>query len=105
IGLYRNAGHEQVHIRAGVHIGPVGIATEDAFGQHVSMAARVESKAKDGGIWVSERVKEDIDALGAPRHHQLKWIEHRNLKLKGFPRRHNLWALDLVLERPEKVKD
>ncbi|HEX8068395.1 MAG TPA: adenylate/guanylate cyclase domain-containing protein [Pyrinomonadaceae bacterium] len=93
LALYRDTGHEQVHIRVGIHIGPVEVSAEDAFGQQVNMAARVEAKAQDGGIWVSAKVKEDIDTLGAARHKNLKWDEHAGQELKGFPGQFTLWSV------------
>lgn len=94
LDLYRQTGHESVKIRAGIHIGPVEVTSGDAFGQQVSMAARVEAKAKDGGVWVSANVKEDIDVLRASKHRDLKWIEHVDEELKGFPKKYTLWSVE-----------
>lgn len=93
IALSEETGDKSITIRAGIHIGPVEVSMGDVFGQHVSMAARVEAKAHDGGIWVSERVKQDIDALRAARHSELKWIEHPDQDLKGFPQSYTLWSI------------
>lgn len=95
LALHRDPGHERVKIRAGIHIGPVEVSAGDAFGQQVSMAARVEAKAKDGGIWVSAKVKEDVvDILRAARHQHLKWVEHTAQELKGFePQKFTLWSV------------
>jgi small GTP-binding protein len=95
LALHRQTGHESINIRAGVHIGAVEVTEGDAFGQQVNMAARVEAKAKDGGIWVSTQVKEDIDSLRASKHSQLKWTEHPGEELKGFPRKCTLWSVEL----------
>ena len=94
LDLHRQTGHESVRIRAGIHVGPVEVASGDAFGQQVSMAARVEAKAKNGGIWVSAQVKEDVDVLRASKHHHLKWIEHHDEELKGFPKVFTLWSVE-----------
>lgn len=94
LALQRNTGHESIRVRIGIHIGPVEVNTGDAFGQQVSMASRVEGKAKSGGIWVSARVKEDIDVLGASKHSQLRWKKHPNEKLKGFPSKYTLWSIE-----------
>jgi small GTP-binding protein len=93
LALQRDAGHEQVRIRAGIHIGQVEVSAGDAYGQHVNMAARVEAKAKHGGIWVSAKVKDDIDILRAARYQQLKWVAHKSQKLKGFPGSYMLWSV------------
>jgi WD40 repeat protein/class 3 adenylate cyclase len=95
LDLHHLPGHELVKIRAGIHIGPVEVSLGDAFGQQVSMAARVEAKAKGGGIWVSSQVKEDIDVRRAWRHRRLKWTEHSDEDLKGFePRKFKLWSVE-----------
>ncbi|HEX9918322.1 MAG TPA: adenylate/guanylate cyclase domain-containing protein [Pyrinomonadaceae bacterium] len=94
LALHGQTGHDSIRIRAGIHIGPVEVAAGDAFGQQVNMAARVESKAEDGGIWVSAQVKEDIDTLRAARHGQLRWKEHPDEELKGFPRKYTLWSVE-----------
>jgi small GTP-binding protein len=93
LALESQTGHKSVKIRAGIHIGAVEVTSGDAFGQQVSMAARVEDKAKDGGIWVSAQVKEDIDTLRAAKHKNLNWEEHPNEELKGFPRKCTLWSV------------
>ncbi|HYX72134.1 MAG TPA: adenylate/guanylate cyclase domain-containing protein [Nitrososphaera sp.] len=94
LDLHHLTGHKLVKIRTGIHISPVEITSGDAFGQQVNMAARVEAKAKDGGIWVSAQVKEDIDVLRARKHRRLKWTEHSNEDLKGFPRKFMLWSVE-----------
>jgi small GTP-binding protein len=94
IALCDQTGHESVKIRAGINIGPVEITSDDAFGQQVSMAARVEAKAVHGGIWVSAQVKEDIEIVRAERHKRLKWEEHPDEELKGFPQKCTLWSVE-----------
>ncbi len=95
LALRRDTGHESVKIRAGIHIGAVEVSSGDAFGQQVNMAARVEAKAKGGGIWVSAKVKEDVDMLRSPGHKRLKWTEHPDEELRGFePRKYTLWSVE-----------
>lgn len=94
LALGRDTGHESVRIRAGIHVGPVEVSSGDAFGQQVNMAARVEAKAKDGGIWVSAKVKEDVDTLRSSKHRELKWTEHHDEELKGFPQKCTLWSVE-----------
>jgi class 3 adenylate cyclase len=90
--LSASTGHELVRIRAGIHVGPVRIEEEDAFGAVVKYAARVESWAKVPEIWVSARVKQDIDHEKARAHRSLRWMEHVDCELKGFPGKHSLWS-------------
>jgi class 3 adenylate cyclase len=94
LALYRETGHESVKIRAGINIGPVEISPGDAFGQQVSMASRVEGKAKEGGVWVSAKIKEDVDMLRSTKHHHLKWTEHPGEELRGFPEKCTLWSVE-----------
>ncbi|HJQ30577.1 MAG TPA: adenylate/guanylate cyclase domain-containing protein [Pyrinomonadaceae bacterium] len=94
LALQRDTGHESVRIRAGIHIGPIEVSSGDAFGQQVSMAARVESKAERGGVWVSAKVKEDVDMLRSSKHRRLKWTEHADEDLKGFTQKYTLWSVE-----------
>jgi class 3 adenylate cyclase len=79
------------------------ITTGDAFGQQVSMAARIEAKAKGGSIWVSTQVKRDIDVLRATKHESLIWKEYPDQELKGFPHKVTLWSVEYP-EREEIEK-
>jgi class 3 adenylate cyclase/GTPase SAR1 family protein len=94
LSLQVDSGHDSVSTRAGIHIGPVEVSDGDAFGQQVNMAARVEAKAINDAVWVSARVKEDIDSLRASRHSHLKWKEHPLQELKGFPNKWTLWSVE-----------
>ncbi|HEU4594799.1 MAG TPA: hypothetical protein VFS10_06495 [Pyrinomonadaceae bacterium] len=64
----------------------------------MSMAARVEAKAKenekDGGGWVSANVREVVEIVRAPKHLRLKWKEHPDEELKGFKERCTLWSVE-----------
>ncbi len=94
LALSRDTGSKQVRIRAGIHIGPVSVSEGDVFGQQVNMAARIEAKAETGGIWVSAKVKEDIGIRNSAKHQRLKWTEHSDEELKGFPGRFTLWSVE-----------
>lgn len=109
LSLHQQTGHKAIRIRVGIHIGPMEVTSDDAFGQQVSMAARIEAKAKDGGIWVSAQIKEDIDILRSTKHRELIWIEHPDEELKGFPQKCTLWSIEYPerekIERPSKLPD
>ncbi|MCX6234957.1 MAG: hypothetical protein NT175_09595 [Bacteroidetes bacterium] len=47
-------------LRIGIHIGDIVISDNDVFGDGVNIASRIEAGGKAGGIYVSERVYEDI---------------------------------------------
>jgi len=93
LALNRNPGDNQIKIRVGIHIGPMALTTGDVFGQQVNMVARIEAKARGGGVWVSAKIKEDIDIRKSARHQYLVWTEHPDEILKGFPGRYLLWSV------------
>jgi class 3 adenylate cyclase len=93
LALYVDTGHEQVAIRVGIHIGPLRILDGDIFGTTLNFAARVLSMATGAEIWLSERVKEDIEQQNATRHRQLEWLRHNDCLLKGFPDTYTLWSV------------
>lgn len=90
--LGRSRDHA-LRVRIGVHVGPVQIEDDDAFGSTVNYAARVEAQAAGGEVWLSDRAKEDVDGELAVRHRGLAWRAHPGRSLKGFPGEHRLWSL------------
>jgi class 3 adenylate cyclase len=94
LAFKRKPGESQLKIRAGIHIGQIALSAGDVFGQQVNMVARIEAKATDGGIWVSAKIKEDIESRQSARHQDLKWTPHRNEVLKGFPGTFMLWSVE-----------
>jgi class 3 adenylate cyclase len=92
--LHRHTGHQRVKIRAGIHVGPVHVDEEDAFGTMVNYTARVESQGKGAELWASARAMSDIKAENAVRHRAVRWREHPNCELKGFEAEtHTLWSV------------
>ena len=47
-------------LRIGIHIGDIVISENDVFGDGVNIASRIQALSEPGGIWLSERVFEDI---------------------------------------------
>ena len=92
--LQSNPGHEQVQIRAGIHIGPMTVEENDVYGGAVNFAARVvgaiEQRAQ---IWLSDQAKESLVSGGAKQHAQLKWKREDGVKMKGFNGTFTLWSL------------
>jgi WD40 repeat protein/class 3 adenylate cyclase len=93
IALRRETGHSDINIRAGVHVGPVHIEEEDAFGNMVNYAARVIGYIHGTEICVSDRAYRDIEMERAASHQRLCWQERQNVVLKGFAKEHTLWVL------------
>jgi TolB-like protein/class 3 adenylate cyclase/lipoprotein NlpI len=56
----RTQHESDLSLRIGIHIGDVVIADEDIFGDGVNIASRIQALSEPGGIWLSERVFEDI---------------------------------------------
>jgi TolB-like protein/Tfp pilus assembly protein PilF len=48
-------------IRIGIHIGDIIMKEGDVFGDGVNIASRIEASGEPGGIYISERVNEDIE--------------------------------------------
>ena len=93
LALQSKPGHPKIQVRAGIHVGAMQVEGNDVFGGTVNFAARVVGAIKDAEIWLSERAKEDIDALKASRHSGLKWQQQNAVVMKGFPGARTLWAL------------
>jgi class 3 adenylate cyclase len=91
--LYSDSGDRRIRVRAGIHIGPVHVEEEDAFGVMVNFTARVLGKAESAELWISDEAKADINQENATRHSNLRWESHAECELKGFPGRHLLWSL------------
>jgi class 3 adenylate cyclase len=87
-----DTGHEQIKIRAGIHVGLIHVEDEDAFGSMVNFAARVITFAEGPEIWLSSSAKDHIDQEKSERHVNLQWHEHAGCKLKGFDGQHTLWS-------------
>jgi WD40 repeat protein/class 3 adenylate cyclase len=83
-------GSSEIKIRGGIHVGPVQIEDEDAFGTMVNYAARVVSEGKGPDIFASDRAHSDIVQLGYKAHANVVWKEHI-ADLKGFTGPQTLW--------------
>jgi class 3 adenylate cyclase len=94
VTLHDDTGHATVRIRAGVHVGQVGIDESDAFGRHMNFAARVMGHAKADGVMVSNRVREDVVHRGEAWVGNLRWKEFPDVTLKGFPEPETLWGVE-----------
>jgi class 3 adenylate cyclase len=95
IGLHSNTGHGRIKIRVGIHIGPLQIKDNDAYGNTVNFADRIKTLIKSDEIWISDRAKEDIDLLSADRHQNLKWKRLEGMEMRSFPGKYTLFSLEL----------
>ncbi len=69
----------EVPVRIGIHVGDISYDGTDAFGDGLNVAARIEPLCEPGGVFVSERVFEDIR-----NHAWLKAIHVGNFQLKNI---------------------
>jgi class 3 adenylate cyclase len=93
LALQADTGDDRVKIRAGIHVGPVHIQEEEAFGTTANYAARIVRMAEGAEIWMSERAKADIEEEKAEVHRLLRWTVYPECELKGFPGKQCLWSV------------
>jgi len=77
---------EPINVRIGLHIGQVSIANSvqaDVFGRHVNRAARIESLADGGQIYLSYAVFDSAKGWLA-NHKNIRWQNHGRYYLKGI---------------------
>lgn len=91
--LRKHPGDKRISIRAGIHVGPVTITQNDAYGTAVNYAARIGSIAQGAEIWISDEAKRHVDQEGLSRHTNLKWLSHSDCELKGFHETKTLWSI------------
>ncbi len=60
IDFQRSIGEEFFKVRIGIHVGEVTVTEEDIFGDGVNIASRIEPLAPPGGVYITDRVYEDI---------------------------------------------
>lgn len=78
----------EVPVRIGIHVGDISYDGTDAFGDGLNVAARIEPLCEPGGVFVSERVFEDI------RNHA--WLQARhvgNFQLKNISGETKLYGI------------
>jgi class 3 adenylate cyclase len=77
---------EPINVRIGLHTGQVSIGNTlqaDVFGRHVNRAARIESLADGGQIYLSYTVFDSAKGWLA-NHKNIRWQNHGRYHLKGI---------------------
>jgi len=89
-GLAMAGGARQlgVEIRVGIHTGEVELRGEDIAGMSVHIAARVESSAQPGEVWVSRTVADLVTGSG------IAFTDRGEHTLKGVPEAWRLLAVE-----------
>ena len=70
----------KVELRIGIHTGDVVIEDESIFGDGVNLASRIESMAVPGGIFISEKVYDEIKNHDNIKTRDLGFFELKNVK-------------------------
>lgn len=81
-------GGLDIRIRAGVHTGEIEIVGDDVAGIGVHIAARVQSSADPGEVWVSRTVVDLVTGSG------IGFTDRGEHELKGVPGRWALYAVN-----------
>ncbi|WP_207513808.1 adenylate/guanylate cyclase domain-containing protein [Longitalea luteola] len=72
--------HPRVELRIGIHTGDVIIEEEAIYGDGVNLASRIESLAVPGGVFVSEKVFDEIRNQEHIQTRELGYFELKNIK-------------------------
>ncbi|MEO6722780.1 MAG: adenylate/guanylate cyclase domain-containing protein [Ferruginibacter sp.] len=70
-----------VALRMGIHTGDITIEDEAIYGDGVNLASRIESLAVPGGIFISEKVHDEIRNQDNISTREMGYFELKNIKL------------------------
>ncbi len=70
----------KVSLRMGIHTGDVIIEDESIYGDGVNLASRIESLATPGGIFISEKVFDEVKNQDAIITREMGYFELKNVK-------------------------
>src|SRR5687768_16545757 len=71
----------KVALRMGIHTGDIIIEEDAIYGDGVNLASRIESLAVPGGIFISEKVHDEIKNQSAFSSREMGYFELKNVKL------------------------
>jgi adenylate cyclase len=69
-----------VDLRMGIHTGDITIEDEAIYGDGVNLASRIESLAVPGGIFISEKVYDEIKNQSSITAREMGYFELKNVK-------------------------
>jgi adenylate cyclase len=70
----------RVNIRIGIHTGDITVEDEAIYGDGVNLASRIESLAVPGGIFISEKVFDEIKNQSTITTREMGYFELKNIK-------------------------
>ncbi|MEO5564090.1 MAG: adenylate/guanylate cyclase domain-containing protein [Chitinophagaceae bacterium] len=82
IDIQRRLRQEEprVDLRMGIHTGDINIEDEAIYGDGVNLASRIESLAVSGGIFISEKVFDEIKNQSTINTREMGYFELKNIK-------------------------
>ncbi|MCE8539227.1 hypothetical protein KBY27_17355 [Ruegeria pomeroyi] len=80
-------GHDTIRLRIGIHTGEVIFEADDAFGEGINVAARLEALAEPGQILISDTAMNSLDQKAAAQFHG-----GAAQKLKNIARPVGVWS-------------
>lgn len=93
LDVLRDTGHDEVQIRAALHVGPVEVEENDLFGNMVNFCARLMGQAGAAELCVSEETRSHVIQEGAEAHAELGWRPCDQVSFKGFPGTWRVWLI------------
>ncbi|WP_224242962.1 adenylate/guanylate cyclase domain-containing protein [Hyalangium gracile] len=72
---------QRLSLRIGAHLGPVVHRDGEVFGEGVNLAARIESLARPGTLYVSEPLAREVEGHPLPHAVRLGRAELKNIRL------------------------
>lgn len=91
--ITEHPGDDNIKLRAGIHLGPVLIEEEDAFGTMVSFTSRVVDSTKAPEVRLSGAAKEQVEKEKLFDTHVLDWTPHPDTEVRGFEGNYTLWTV------------
>jgi class 3 adenylate cyclase len=92
VELQRKTGHEEIVIRAGIHVGPVRVVDNDVYGSMVNYTSRVihalEGEAVATSVSAMQFLANDIGKKEAEA-----LADARQVRFKGWPEDQTIWIL------------
>jgi pentatricopeptide repeat protein len=70
----------QVNVRIGIHSGDVTVEDETVYGDGVNLASRIESLSVPGGIFISEKVFDEVKNHDQIKVSEVGYFELKNIK-------------------------